>query len=317
MSDFTDFFPVSGGSGVGSGIPINGYFPFLTTVPNNLTGPPGYNSTTGLYTHPDGTYWIKSGNTINSPDGTYPSAIGSPGSLYSGVQFTMPFANRKDMCQFGANFLILDSTDTLTEYTTLGVATGFSFSVNPQAPQVQSVTFDGTNIWVNDISNKSVFKYTSLGVYTGFSFSTATQGNQSLAITSGNGNIYVHINNSNIFEYTSAGVYTGFNFSTSTQFASYPASLDFDGTTFTALESSSPYNVYTYTSAGVYTGFNFYTPPASGATGIVYDGTYYWILSNGDQKVYQFDVTLASTSNGDPVARTDTDTSQPLFVRVG
>ena len=29
MSDFTDFFPVSGGSGVGSGIPINGYFPIF------------------------------------------------------------------------------------------------------------------------------------------------------------------------------------------------------------------------------------------------------------------------------------------------
>ena len=31
MSDFTDFFPVSGGSGVGSGIPINGYFPFIVS----------------------------------------------------------------------------------------------------------------------------------------------------------------------------------------------------------------------------------------------------------------------------------------------
>ena len=78
MSNFSNYFPASiAGSG---GTPINGYTPFLVTGTGN---PSGYDATTGLYTHPDGTFWLKTGNTIVDSSNTYPSAngvvsIGSP-----------------------------------------------------------------------------------------------------------------------------------------------------------------------------------------------------------------------------------------------
>lgn len=74
MSNFSQYFPVSGGSGVGSGIPINSFAPFY--VVNNET--PGYNISTGLYTHPDGTFWLRTGKQIATTELTlYPEATGA------------------------------------------------------------------------------------------------------------------------------------------------------------------------------------------------------------------------------------------------
>ena len=76
MSNYSDFFGV-GSSGGGGGIPINSYAPYLVTA---TTGNPvGYDATTGLYTHPDGTFWLETGKTItttttSTPDPTYPDA---------------------------------------------------------------------------------------------------------------------------------------------------------------------------------------------------------------------------------------------------
>ena len=84
MSDFIDFFPVSGGSGVGSGIPINGYFPFIVSSTGD---PTGYDSTTGLYTHPDGTFWLKSGFQIADSTNAYPSSA-TTGTTYRTALYT-------------------------------------------------------------------------------------------------------------------------------------------------------------------------------------------------------------------------------------
>ena len=80
MSNFSQYFPAASSGGGSGGTPINGYTPFLVTGTGN---PSGYDATTGLYTHPDGTFWLKTGNTIVDNSSTYPSAngvvsIGSP-----------------------------------------------------------------------------------------------------------------------------------------------------------------------------------------------------------------------------------------------
>ena len=79
MSNFSQYFPASSGGGSG-GTPINGYTPFLVTGTGN---PSGYDATTGLYTHPDGTFWLKTGNTLssNTITTTYPNTtVSTPGS---------------------------------------------------------------------------------------------------------------------------------------------------------------------------------------------------------------------------------------------
>ena len=75
MSNFSQYFPSTSGGGSG-GTPLNGYTPFLVTGTGN---PSGYDATTGLYTHPDGTFWLRTGfsidiSTFTGPDPNYPDA---------------------------------------------------------------------------------------------------------------------------------------------------------------------------------------------------------------------------------------------------
>ena len=71
MSNYSDFFGVGSSGGGGGGAPINSYTPFLVSSTGN---PTGYDSTTGLYTHPDGTFWLRTGNTLTGVTATYPDA---------------------------------------------------------------------------------------------------------------------------------------------------------------------------------------------------------------------------------------------------
>lgn len=75
MSNFSTFFPASGGEGAG----INSYAPYQ--VSSDTDNPQGYNATTGLYTNPvDESVWLKTGMTILddvTPD-PYPNAFKNP-----------------------------------------------------------------------------------------------------------------------------------------------------------------------------------------------------------------------------------------------
>jgi hypothetical protein len=71
MSNFSTFFPASGGEGAG----INSYAPFLVGGTDN---PQGYNATTGLYTNPvDESVWLKTGTIVENTvtPNPYPNAF--------------------------------------------------------------------------------------------------------------------------------------------------------------------------------------------------------------------------------------------------
>ena len=78
MSNFSQFFPSGGGSGVGGG--INSYAPYkVSEVTDN---PVGYNVTTGLYTNPiDNSVWLKTGKTVIDSSSTYPNATNTTDNL--------------------------------------------------------------------------------------------------------------------------------------------------------------------------------------------------------------------------------------------
>jgi hypothetical protein len=62
----------TGGGATGTGLPVNTYESFNVSTTGN---PTGYDATTGLYTHPNGDYWLKTGKILSGTNAsTYPDA---------------------------------------------------------------------------------------------------------------------------------------------------------------------------------------------------------------------------------------------------
>ena len=324
MSNYSDFFGV-GSSGGGGGIPINSYTPFSVITTNN---PTGYDATTGLYTHPDGTFWLQTGDQLAGVSSTYPDAtynVNVPtGATYTGFNFTVG----------GAVYSLEYKTDNgniminTTEYTTAGVATGFS--ITQVAGGTRNIGYSVTNQKYFGLSNNAfsgtylVYEYDSAGNATGFSFDTATQAALAgatfdFALTvSSNENIYVAYGGANpayVFEYSQAGVYTGFNFTLSNNF---PRGIHHDGVNTWVQGSSNFFGIYD--GSGTFVSNITTTSPNTFEYGITYDEANNFFYNGsvvGADPVFQF--TLAGSPGklvGDPTARTDTDTSQPLFIRL-
>ena len=73
MTDFSTFFP-------DDSLPINSYKSFDVFATSN---PPGYNASTGIYSNPDGTQWLKTGSIVS----------GSSMSTYSNATTSNPVAS--------------------------------------------------------------------------------------------------------------------------------------------------------------------------------------------------------------------------------
>ena len=296
----------TGGGATGTGLPVNTYESFLV---NSTGNPTGYNATTGLYTHPNGDYWLKTGSTLEAASATYPDAAGTtsinwaatgntftgPGSnaglaaptdgfLYAAtlggaiqkwskagvLQATLPSLgtiNQRSFGTNGSNNLLAAGGGTVREYTTAGVATGFSFSYTGQMStnNVYGVDSNGTYIWVlNGISGEA-FRYTQDGVYTGFSI-THPSNQEDVAI----------VREEALF----------------IQDVSRPDG--FDPTTGVALSAS-----------GAVAG-SLFAPDLA-------DTTKFWTNDFGDIKEYNL---TFSKIFGDSTARTDPDSGQPLFIKL-
>ena len=81
----------TGGGATGTVLPVNTYESFSVSGTGN---PSGYNATTGLYTHPNGDYWLKTGNLLSGVQATYPSATVTPGSVLTQTSQTIPASNQ-------------------------------------------------------------------------------------------------------------------------------------------------------------------------------------------------------------------------------
>ena len=208
MSNFSQYFPI-GSSGGGGGIPINGYFPFTVSSTGD---PTGYDSTTGLYTHPDGTFWLKSGFRINSLSTLYPSATGVIGYGYDNFTFATTYEANGVAFDGTDYFIVSDQTNTVRQYTSAGVFIT-SFSTISQTPSPKYAAFDGTNLWVSSgfVGNVQAYAYTTAGVYTGINInlnaSPLNWSNLQGMAYDGTNLVFISTNNNEIATFTTAGVY--------------------------------------------------------------------------------------------------------------
>ena len=239
----------TGGGATGTGLPVNTYESFYVSGTSN---PSGYNATTGLYTHPNGDVWLKTGNTISDVGGNYPNAntvpaIGPTTMTYTGFTFGLtPPANAIE--PLGIDY---DGTNHYYagEYTSqprrvyqkdlTGAYTGFAFSAG-----AIGVTWDGTNFYTVNLGT-TITQLDAAGVATGFTISTVAEMPAGICrgIKEHNGILYVATqfgigNIPGVYAYDKiTGAYTGFKFDVNGQ-TSLPRDVTFDDTSFYIVDGS-------------------------------------------------------------------------------
>lgn len=323
MSNFSQFFPSSGGNGIaGGGIPINGYAPMTVSATSN---PVGYNATTGLYTHPDGTYWTKTGFTVSDPAGAYPNATSITG-LFTQSATTVsisPFRDEKCIVWDGVYFYAAKA-NVITEYNASFVATGFSFTLPfPWASfeDAKSMLYDPVNS-IMVVANNNGGQLFSYNHTAGASTAWANREEQN-GVSSGNIGGITYVGNGNMVvskESTGDAV-----FRQTTSLATTPAGFSggtlgpqriirSGGFIYAQNPATTTWDEYVNASGLASTGRSFaYTT----AAGIIGGPT---LDSNGSIRqpnsgiIYEY--TNDGNQVGDAISRTDTDSTKPLFVRI-
>tara|TARA_B110000211_G_scaffold210201_1_gene248140 strand:+ start:354 stop:1334 length:981 start_codon:yes stop_codon:yes gene_type:complete len=325
MSNFSQYFPASSGGGSG-GTPINGYTPFLVTGTGN---PSGYDATTGLYTHPDGTFWIATGNQIVStvyPNATGVSAIGtSTGTTWtSASEVTTPVG----ITWNGSNFYVGDSSSNIVyEYTAAGTYTGTSFNTSGQITQLGAISWDDSSskfiISDNPVGNVDHFSYwyTAAGAYTGTSVAMAPTGNENLTAVAGDESNNLTFMGSSLYgrvrSYNTTADTLINNLSNPGGFQPRGFAMDQANLSFYNWDrGTNAVSRIAYTAAGGMSvaDLNLFTVTTGAGNGLAYDGTYFYAQTDAGV-VHQLNGSSA-IQVGDATVRTDTDTSQPLFIRV-
>jgi len=309
MSNFSQYFPI-GSSGGGGGTPINSYAPFSVAGTSN---PTGYDATTGLYTHPDGTFWVKTGFTISGVSSTYPDAFTNSGATaYSGFSFSVAgeiTSNANDVTFDGTNFYVISETmNRIYQYDTAGVYTGFNFSIGAQNSYGRGIANNATNIYMTAGLGDRVWEYDATGTYTGFNFNPDPDGYNTLGLSANSTHIFNN-GSTRVRRWTLAGVLVNwFNVPTGTR----DVASD-DSNVYTLNTGTRVVTEYTFT--GTATGFTFSTAAQSTTPyGISKYGNKFHVVDRTSLTVYEYETALTV---GDTIARTDTDSSQPLFIRIG
>jgi hypothetical protein len=178
MSTLSNYLPVD----QDDSLPINSYLSFDITGNNN---PDGYNSSTGIYTHPDGTYWLKTGvilpyvspNTTNYPKATYVAAVGTSSGSTSTNKYTDNFVSYVD--SGNGDFIAQHYGPTNTCITKYNITTGQGSDINtnnefPRGNGMNGgVSYDTVNnyAWIfyryNDENNSTKLKLASYNYSTG------------------------------------------------------------------------------------------------------------------------------------------------------
>ena len=346
MSNYSDFFGV-GSSGGGGGIPINSYTPFLVSS----TGvPPGYDATTGLYTHPDGSFWVRSGLVLSGVATTYPNATSSP---FIATGRTIPGAafSTNVQAQYVTSDLIYTKTAAnfsmnYTEYSfATGAATGKTFvdtgagafngslmgNVYDSANDILWIghwtwlQFNGTMTWSAFTFSTGAFlnRYLTTNMGPGLNCAnaaniTGVRGDASqVAVLAGSAGTYQY----RIYDFSGGNVApvdtTGTN-NVPAPPQNHAQTAGFGGNIYFSAFLESP-TVGRFLDIDNYLDIEFST--ANGAGGLTgqldtnirgYD-----IATNNYTKITGTTIEEYGSVVGDGTARTDTDTGQPLFIRIG
>ena len=337
MSNYSDFFGV-GSSGGGGGIPINGYTPFLTIATGN---PSGYDATTGLYTHPDGTFWLETGNLLVDAAGDYSnatSAFQASGRTNTVNNNTYGPKTSETWWSGGSGrgsvHNLVDWSDTITNtFTTqtINLGPGLPIDNSRAVPAVYDPTNDVTWIfyWFRDqgANNRQVRQSydhaTGTVQYSNVSVAPANSQQWDGASSIINGN-----SGTPLVAYSNlVGSWTVWDVTDPTAPAGVGAgglpSLSPSPSAYQALPSANADCLWLSAVSG--TNFIEYNI-TTGATGNTFDYTpgrpKAWNTSFSNATATQYwmstpvNVSEHATVVGDSTARTDTDTSQPLFIRL-
>ncbi len=314
----------TGGGATGTGLPVNTYESFLV---NSTGNPTGYNATTGLYTHPNGDYWLKTGNTISNVASTYPDAtlipaIGPTTMTYTGVSFGLnPPANpieSKGIDYDGTNHYYQGDYVSQPARVYQKDLTGAYTGVNYAAMGGSGVTWDGTNFYTVN-QGTTISQFDAAGVSTGFNISTAAEMPSGICrgIKEYNGILYVATqfgtaNIPGVYAYDKVtGAYTGFKFNVNGQ-TTIPYDVTYDGTSFYIINGTS---VWQYSNLGVFT--LLFSASAGGGKGVSVSSDGTKLFTAGASGFFEYAMTNPTPAAvGDSTARTDTDSGQPLFIKL-
>ena len=328
MSQYSDFFGVA--SAGGSALPINSYHAFMVTTTDN---PTGYNSTTGLYTHPDGTYWVESGNRIADTTGIYPNATGQVGGT-TGAPSPQNFPSSPNTINSmsggeGTTDIVLTEGNTIRKYPN-GGGNQITAIGNP-ANSDSRVSYNSINntfiVTTQGVSlNFVMYEYNfSTMTSTGFTFSYSTLN------TSGPGMTHDPINDryliadqTNIYEYSTNGTQTG------TFMSNYKSVLGVTTDIGDAAYNTIFNKFFFYTEyfgkkgfevdqTGTYTGYTVGVGPYASGLSITSDESYLLFGGFNGSPSPRATATFYDLARlvGDPTARTDTSSTKALFVRIG
>ena len=315
MSNFTDFFP--------NGAPVNSYKSFLVNSTNN---PTGYDATTGLYTHPNGDFWLKTGKTLSSATyaSTYPDATISFVALTTGLQSTsltglqsVGYQNPAGSA-FGPAFAVVtgytwQGGQYLTSTWTSGGHASFS-NINPPFSSV-SIAPGSNNMAVNP-SNGTLFTFpynnaavmtTIITIPSGTAKGASYEGSLSeFYLTNTAGTIYRYNSSYTLLSTTVTGVAGG--------------AIATNGTNiYLGNSSNTVVAQYTIGATITATGKTFDVGSLSGGiiTSVdsldIYNGGMI-VTDSTNSNVVEF--TEPANVLGDGTVRTDADSSQPLFVKL-
>lgn len=330
MSNFTDFFP--------TGLPVNTYESFYVSATGN---PTGYDATTGLYTHPNGDYWLKTGKILVNQTATYPNASTTDsGWVDTGVTFAYPSSttNRAIYRTTQNQFYEFRSATAGTVPIVINSATapfGQVSTTNITHPSVGAPNENNHSFadWGYDEVNDRIWAcgggrnngnapsgYGWIGAWSGtaphaLAFYRRTGGsysgygsNGALFVDTGAGRVYTQGSNQSPSEYYDLVTFANTTFAWPGPFggASFNDSLNILGRSndFNRYQYTSPYT-QTYTSGAT---------PGGGTIGIYTTDTNTIIYKASGNTTYveaqrQIEV-------GDATARTDTDSGQPLFIKL-
>jgi hypothetical protein len=338
MSNFSDFFPAQ--AATGTGLPVNAYESFYVSG----TGSPlGYNATTGLYTHPNGDVWLKTGNTFDDAAGNYPDATIATSANYNTAEgttgtFIKPQTVTNDtqfMTQSDLYWYIYNNGSSGYSSGITSIAkTGFAqvqrnwrmsslsnrpaIAVNADDTLTATVSADSsTNIFIRDFTTYSL-SYPGTTLYT--VTIPANGNNKAIVFGSGTTVWYQNAGNGTIYQYDYTTNTLLQTLSTGVTAPSYGYAWSYLGGTYSYFTSGNG-NIYkinmttgattvfaTFTAQGSNSQRNSITPDLNNFTNAL------WAITNTSNSWAIYNKTGPFV--GDSTARTDTNSGQPLFVKI-
>jgi hypothetical protein len=304
MSNFSQFFPAGSGGSGGSG--INSYAPFKVTATGN---PIGYNATTGVYTNPvDDSVWLKTGFTL-APDGTYPNAAISDLS-YTGVNYNLASGNITQMV-YSDTFIyatFFGSTSIIRQFTLAGVSTGLTYTDTSTV----RMFWDGTHLnsaasvaggWDVTLLNNSL-------VQQGVKIFWATVGGVNQICTDGT-YVYALQSRTTTRRYD-FGTFANELIMSTTGIVGNGSGIEFYNNQI-VISSSNDQKLYFFSTS---LGAAISSIPTTSIGAVAFlskspDGALWSSSYTVQTTLYEFNISI-----GDGTSKTDTDSAQPLFIKL-